>query len=83
MFIKLSGLVIKADFVLKASIHFLTQSWDLISCYGKPVAQTIEIILRPISLICSTGFLQQLILSHNLEEMDQGLKHPQEPNLVW
>ena len=55
------------DFVppFKALIPFLTQSCDSISRYGKPVEQINEIISRPVWLIHSTGFLQQLIWSHD------------------
>ena len=42
---------------LKPSTHFLTQSCDPISRYGKPVERTNEIISKPILLIRSTGFL--------------------------
>ena len=46
---------------LKVPIHFLTQSRDPISRYGKPVERTNELISRPISLVRSTGFSQQLL----------------------
>ena len=50
----------------KIPIHFLTQSCDSISCYGKPMKQTKnEIISRPISLVRSTGFPWQLTGSHD------------------
>ena len=50
---------------VKAPIHVLTQSCDLISLCGKPVERTSEIIRRPISLVRSTDFPQQLIWSHD------------------
>ena len=42
---------------LKAPTHFLTDSCDPISCYGKPVKRTSDIGLEMISLVCSTGCL--------------------------
>ena len=33
----------------KVPVHFMTQSCDPISCYGKPVELTKQIITRPIS----------------------------------
>ena len=50
---------------LMVPIHFLTQSYDPVSCYGKTVEWTIEIISRLISLIRCTGFPWQLIGSHD------------------
>ena len=52
-------------YALKASIHFLTQSCDPISRYGKPVERTNEIFSRPISLVRSTDLPQQLTGSHD------------------
>ena len=49
----------------KAPIHSLTQLFDPVSCYGKPVEQTSEIGLEMIQLVRSTGFSQQLIGSHD------------------
>ena len=50
---------------IKRPIHFLIQSWDLISCCGKPVKRTNEIGLELFSLVRSTDFPQQLIGSHD------------------
>ena len=41
---------------LKALIHFQTQSYDPISCNGKPREQTSEIMHHAISLVHFTGF---------------------------
>ena len=46
----------KISLGLKAQIHLLTQSCDLICRYGKPGERTSEIMSRPISLVRSSGF---------------------------
>ena len=65
---------------LKASIHFVTHSCGQISCYGKPVERTNEIISRPISLVRFTGFPQQLIWSYDwVREWIGALHEPSAP----
>ena len=57
----LQELIDEIAYGIKAPTHFLTQSCDPISRYGKPVKRTNEIISRLISWVHITGFLQQLI----------------------